>query len=875
MKSLTVLFSAIVFLTSLSFSPVRAQPSDFFIEGIAGGRAPWMEISYLIIDSTGFGRYFIMRADHRGDGEYDSIASFNLSPGQMAAIYDSVVSHDFFNLDTLYDGDRNDGSFLELFIRAGGTEKRVKSMNIEVPALDSLVRDINAETPDTMDLIYNELNPSPAPNRPFPSYRKNYSPFSLPGFGTTVTRDLCRITVTINIDLVGLDASEARATAIKNSIEAKWNQSGQWFGWCPVVFVANVSVGTQKAANHQITLDPDDDFRSYVNNPLPGVNGAGGTGRWEKDAGDDNTAAHECGHLMGLADQYKDSTYTDAAGKRHVVSIPLPGHDNDCMASLQKGANPAIPLQSAIDQIVNAAGITCPEMCCIFDLIPVPPMVCTVGAPNCTITLTASNQDTTAPLQIQLFSISDPAFQVSPPTAFLPPLGTQPFTVIFQPPAPGPYQGYIVFVHQFGSLELPPVFDTIPVAGFASAPVDSQKFLSLPPETLTIANVGGKFQKRVKRGKGLYPNWANLRDETIAQGGFAPGTSESDSAGGIRVGISFMERRNPGDPAKPNWKPIKDSAAVYGWIRIGKWNFKKSIGASPDAIPKTLRSKGTLFHTGQPRGLDSTGNPGEMKRKKFVKEHKKLEPKKTSNKLFAELLALKLNIAISALGKTPAGFGDLIFDRDGNFLDEMSIMQISRKADTMMTRWPFYSTVDYDSLWQTIYDINRAFAGPLDTISFETTDTIFTEGKLIVEGQVEIGDIPFLHLPVPFVPTRIAPSSTITEPDEDFADDDDEALDGLPVAAELYQNYPNPFNPSTTISFRLKEVSLVTITVYDLLGREVGILAEREEMDEGLQSLEFSADGLASGVYFYRIDVRGIAETGLKTFETRKMMLVK
>ncbi len=400
-------------------------------------------------------------------------------------------------------------------------------------------------------------------------------------------------------------------------------------------------------------------------------------------------------------------------------------------------------------------------------------------------------------------------------------------------------------------------------------------FLSLPPETLTVTESGGKFIKAVKRHKGLYPNWANLRDEAIAQGGFAPGTSESDSAGGIRVGISFMEKRNPG-PGKPNWKPVKDSAAVYGWIRIGKWNWKKSVGASPDAIPKTLRSQGVIFHTGQPRGLDSTGNPGENDRKRIVKEHKKLEPKKTSNRLFAELLALKLNIAASALGKTPAGFGDLIFDRDTNPFDEMSVFGLARKADTMMTRWQFYTSDQYDSLWSALYDINRAFAGPLDTITWETPDTVFTKGKLVVAGQVDIASIPFLRLPAwPFVPTRIEPSSTELEPDQDIDDEDDEVLELQPSAAKLYQNYPNPFNPSTTIPFRLKETSSVTIKVFNLLGQEVAVVANEEEFESGFQSVSFAAENLSSGVYLYSIETRPLEGTGARAVETRKMLLLR
>jgi hypothetical protein len=410
------------------------------------------------------------------------------------------------------------------------------------------------------------------------------------------------------------------------------------------------------------------------------------------------------------------------------------------------------------------------------------------------------------------------------------------------------------------------------------APEVPHLFLSVPPETLTIADVGGKFIKPVKRHKGRYPNWANLRDETVAQGGFAPGTSESDSAGGIRVGVSFMERKNPGDPAKPNWKPIKDSAAVYCWIRIGKWNFKKSIGGSPDAIPQTLRSKGGtgfVFHAGPPRGLDSTGGPGDIKRKPLKKEQKKLEPKKTSNMLFAELLAMKLNIAMSALGKTPPGFGDLIFDRDANFLDEMEIVEIAARADTMMTRWQGYPAIQYDSLWSAIYDINRAFDGPLDTLTWEAPSVATPNGSLTVKGQVDIATIPFLRLPAAFVPTRISPSSQEVDPEYDPDEDELDADGGIPVAAKLYQNYPNPFNPSTTIAFRLKEDSKVTIRVFDLLGREIGTIVDGEEMDGGYQTVVFARDGLASGVYFYQIDVQGLDEEQIRSIETRKMLMMK
>ncbi|MCB0721992.1 MAG: T9SS type A sorting domain-containing protein [Ignavibacteriae bacterium] len=81
------------------------------------------------------------------------------------------------------------------------------------------------------------------------------------------------------------------------------------------------------------------------------------------------------------------------------------------------------------------------------------------------------------------------------------------------------------------------------------------------------------------------------------------------------------------------------------------------------------------------------------------------------------------------------------------------------------------------------------------------------------------------------------------------------------------KNYPNPFNPNTTISFTLPEASYTNVTVYDRLGREVKVLLD-ESLSAGTHSVEFEADGLPSGIYFYRI------KTSSET-EVLKMILAK
>jgi hypothetical protein len=85
--------------------------------------------------------------------------------------------------------------------------------------------------------------------------------------------------------------------------------------------------------------------------------------------------------------------------------------------------------------------------------------------------------------------------------------------------------------------------------------------------------------------------------------------------------------------------------------------------------------------------------------------------------------------------------------------------------------------------------------------------------------------------------------------------------------AVLQQNFPNPFNPRTVIRYQLSAVSDVRLAVYDLLGREVAVLAERV-MDAGAHEVSFDGSGLPSGVYVYRLRAGSISES-------RKLTLIK
>ncbi|MCC7261968.1 MAG: T9SS type A sorting domain-containing protein [Candidatus Latescibacteria bacterium] len=88
-----------------------------------------------------------------------------------------------------------------------------------------------------------------------------------------------------------------------------------------------------------------------------------------------------------------------------------------------------------------------------------------------------------------------------------------------------------------------------------------------------------------------------------------------------------------------------------------------------------------------------------------------------------------------------------------------------------------------------------------------------------------------------------------------------------PASLLVAQNAPNPFNPSTTIAYTLDQGAEVTITVFNMIGHQVAVL-QHEHLPAGTHAVKWDASGLASGVYFYRIQAGAFSET-------RKMLLSK
>jgi hypothetical protein len=89
----------------------------------------------------------------------------------------------------------------------------------------------------------------------------------------------------------------------------------------------------------------------------------------------------------------------------------------------------------------------------------------------------------------------------------------------------------------------------------------------------------------------------------------------------------------------------------------------------------------------------------------------------------------------------------------------------------------------------------------------------------------------------------------------------------IPSEYKLEQNYPNPFNPNTTIRFQIKDLSFVSLIIYNTLGKGIATLVN-EEIKPGTYEVKWDASQYPSGMYFYKLSCRNFSET-------KKLILVK
>jgi hypothetical protein len=251
----------------------------------------------------------------------------------------------------------------------------------------------------------------------------------------------------------------------------------------------------------------------------------------------------------------------------------------------------------------------------------------------------------------------------------------------------------------------------------------------------------------------------------------------------------------------------------------------------------------------------------------FTMQQTSLAPLMHNNSMFAELLTLKLNIAASATGKFPPGFGELTYldsTNPSNVFNGKVIKYVVPSLDSMISCDDNFIH-DTAKAMAFLRQVNGSFSDPKnqkDTFSFLL--------KTMLKGVTHITQVPWLHKTPGLVPVIIQ-SPNISNA-------------GVPERYQLYQNYPNPFNPTTMIRFSLPEQSIVSLKVYNVLGQEVASLLKSEVLDQGIQEVEFDANRISSGVYFYRIMVYSIigdmdspdaTKGSLRYSDTKKMLLMR
>ncbi len=262
----------------------------------------------------------------------------------------------------------------------------------------------------------------------------------------------------------------------------------------------------------------------------------------------------------------------------------------------------------------------------------------------------------------------------------------------------------------------------------------------------------------------------------------------------------------------------------------------------------------TTYHTGNVRCFDSLG------KKLFTKQINTFPPKLYNNKLFAEALALKLNIAASATQKFPVGLGEEEYSNSGSPFHHLLVSQISAVADTMISCLTPTSigAATLTELYDLLHLINTAYANTpytIDTLSFGTKTQLTS--LYLADKVSELRPRAGLK-PVVF-------------------NDGENLSNTTPSAFALHQNFPNPFNPTTNLSFELSSPGTVTIKIFNMLGQEVTTLINNEQYEGGVYDVAFDASNLTSGIYFYRLHVQTVNENGIaQNFtDVKRMTLIK
>ncbi|MFH0736607.1 MAG: T9SS type A sorting domain-containing protein [bacterium] len=200
-----------------------------------------------------------------------------------------------------------------------------------------------------------------------------------------------------------------------------------------------------------------------------------------------------------------------------------------------------------------------------------------------------------------------------------------------------------------------------------------------------------------------------------------------------------------------------------------------------------------------------------------------------------------------------------------------SVIGLSNTFDNISFNFDNGTNGTYNVLWPDVFGLYGGGSGAFKYTALDTTagyagvkySGIFPSGTL--PGKVVVLGYPFETVVTQEKRFELMKKVVLffeipTSPVEDNRND-------YNFTYNLLQNYPNPFNPTTIISFTLPKSDFVKLELYNTLGQKVKSLLD-ENLESGLHKIEFNANNLASGIYFYKLVTSNYTET-------KKMILQK
>lgn len=205
---------------------------------------------------------------------------------------------------------------------------------------------------------------------------------------------------------------------------------------------------------------------------------------------------------------------------------------------------------------------------------------------------------------------------------------------------------------------------------------------------------------------------------------------------------------------------------------------------------------------------------------------------------------------------------------------EPPVVEFDPPEEITSAEWPI-RLIAYalDNRWISLVTLEWLINGsPQDDIEMPLESPYAVYYTCTTTGAVLPGDV--IEVRVKAVDTSIN-QNTAYDPPTDYyvinvsgtTAEPEVGISEIPTEFKLYPAHPNPFNPTTAISFDLPETGEVSLTVYDVLGREVARLVAGQ-MVAGNHQAEFDGKNFPSGVYFYSLEAGDI-------IETRKCVLMK